>query len=254
MKVLVLNASPKHKGSASSLYSSILRLPLRGCEVHTCPLRGTVDFAKALSLLSWAETVVISAPLYVDAAPAHMIAFLEQAEQYCKENPCSFRLYVISNSGFIEGRQNELHLRIYEAWCRRTGMIWCGGLGIGGGVILRWMCMLTGLFAVLDTGRFIFQAQTNELTALAVLRCYSSMLVTAAMCLPALICLWRMGCRIQCGCSCKNQYTRCLIPAFLFIPISDMFMAISALTYGQLPHRLLKRSKADFNNEKECPL
>lgn len=252
MKVLVLNASPKHKGSASSLYSSILRLPLRGCEVHTCPLRGTVNFAKALSLLSWAETVVISAPLYVDAAPAHMIAFLEQAEQYCKENPCSFRLYVISNSGFIEGRQNELHLRIYEAWCRRAGMIWCGGLGIGGGVILRWMCMLTGLFAVLDTGRFIFQAQTNELTALAVLRCYSSMLVTAAMCLPALICLWRMGCHIQCGCSCKNQYTRCLIPAFLFIPISDMFMAISALTYGQLPHRLLKRPKAEHKNAKEC--
>lgn len=252
MKVLVLNASPKHKGSASSLYSSILRLPLRGCEVHTCPLRGTVDFAKALSLLLWAETVVISAPLYVDAAPAHMIAFLEQAEQYCKENPCSFRLYVISNSGFIEGRQNELHLRIYEAWCRRAGMIWCGGLGIGGGVILRWMCMLTGLFAVLDTGRFIFQAQTNELTVLSVLRCYSSMLVTAAMCLPALICLWRMGCRIRCGCSCKNKYTRCLISAFLFIPISDMFMAISALTYGQLPHRLLKRPKAEHKNAKEC--
>lgn len=53
------------------------------------------------------------------------------------------------------GRQNELHLRIYEARCRRTGMIWCGGLGIGGGVVLRWMCMLTGLFAVLDTGKFI---------------------------------------------------------------------------------------------------
>lgn len=252
MKVLVLNVSPKRRGSASSLYSSILRVSLRGCEVHTCPLRGTVDFAKALSLLSWAETVVISAPLYVDAAPAHMIAFLEQADKYCKENPCSFRLYVISNSGFIEGRQNELHLRIYEAWCRRAGMIWCGGLGIGGGAILRWMCMLTGLFAVLDTGRFIFQAQTNELNALSFLRCYSSMLVTAAMCLPALICLWRMGCHIWCGCSCKNQYTRCLIPSFLFIPISDIFMVISALTYGQLPHRLLKRPKAEHDNEKEC--
>lgn len=253
MKVLVLNASPKRRGSASSLYSSILRLPLLGCEVHTCPLCGTGDFAKALSLLPWAEAVVISVPLYVDAAPAHIIAFLEQAEKYCKENPCSFRLYVISNSGFIEGRQNELHLRIYEAWCRRTNIMWCGGLGIGGGVILRWMCMLTSLFAVLDTGRFIF-AQTNELTAWSVLRCYSSMLVTAVMCLPALICLWRMGCRIRCGCSCKNQYTRCLIPSFLFIPISDIFMAISALTYGQFPHRLMKRSKAEHDSEKECSL
>lgn len=50
MKILVLNASPKRRGSASSLYSSILRLPLLGCEVHTCPLCGVGDFAKALPL------------------------------------------------------------------------------------------------------------------------------------------------------------------------------------------------------------
>lgn len=254
MKVLILNASPKHRGSFSAFCSSLLRLSLRGCKVNTCQLHRVQDFEKTLALLSWADTVVISTPLYVDAAPAHMIAFLEEAERYCRENHIVFRLYILSNSGFIEGRQNELHLRIYEAWCRRSGAVWCGGLGIGGGVILRWMCMLTSLFALLDTGRLIFWVQTNELTALTFLDCYGSMIVTAVMCLHPLICLWRMGGRIQCGSNCENQYTRCLMPSFIFILISDIFMAVSALAYGQLPHRLLKRQNSKHDNEREFRL
>lgn len=92
----------------------------------------------------------------------HVAAFLEQAQQRCKETPCRFTLYAISNCGFPEGHQNELHLRIYEAWCRCAGVSWGGGLGIGGGVILRWMCMLTPLFAVLDTARLILAARQRR--------------------------------------------------------------------------------------------
>ena len=164
MNVLLLNVSPKSRGSASAFYTSLLRLFLTGCEVQVCQLRRAGDhenvFARdyetTFALLPWADAVVISAPLYVDAAPAHVAAFLEQAQQRCKETPCRFTLYAISNCGFPEGHQNELHLRIYEAWCRCAGVSWGGGLGIGGGVILRWMCMLMPLFAVLDTARLKF--------------------------------------------------------------------------------------------------
>lgn len=164
MNILILNASPKSKGSASAFYSSLLRLFLTGCEVKVNPLRGARDYEKIFGLLPWADAVVISAPVYVDAAPSHVTAFLEQAEQICQEKPCHFKLYAISNCGFIEGHQNELHLRIYEAWCQRADVCWGGGLGIGGGVILRWMCMLTALFAVLDTVRLILTAQAAPLT------------------------------------------------------------------------------------------
>ena len=85
MNILILNASPKSKGSASALYSSLLRLFLTGCRVRICPLRGTRDHKKAFALLPWANAVVISAPVYVDAAPAHVAAFLEQAELLCRE-------------------------------------------------------------------------------------------------------------------------------------------------------------------------
>ncbi len=241
MNVLILNASPRSKGSASAFYSSLLRLFLTGCKVKVHPLRGARDCGRAFELLPWADAVVISAPVYVDAAPAHITAFLEQAEQLCQEQPCHFKLYAISNCGFIEGHQNELHLRIYEAWCRRAGACWGGGLGIGGGVILRWMCMLTALFAVLGAVRLILTAQAAPLTVRTIFSCYSSMLVTLVMGLGAVICLAVLGHSIKHGACRKNLFTRCLMPSFLFIPVSDIFMLLSALAHGNLPHTLFRR-------------
>ena len=252
MSILILNASPKSKGSASAsaFYSSLLRLFLTGCEVKIHPLRGARDYGRAFELLPWADAVVLSAPVYVDAAPAHVIAFLEQAEQLCHEKSCYFKLYAISNCGFIEGHQNELHLRIYEAWCQRAGVCWGGGLGIGGGVILRWMCMLTALFAVLDTVRLILTAQAAPLTVRTIFSCYSSMLVTIVMSLGAVICLAVMGHRIKHGAIRKNLFTRCLMPSFLFIPVSDIFMLLSALAHGNLPHTLFRRHECPAQGER----
>lgn len=245
MNVLILNASPKSNGSTSAFYSSLLRLFLTGCKVKVNPLRGAKDYEKAFALFPWADAVVISAPVYVDAAPAHITTFLEQAEQLCHEKSCHFKFYAISNCGFIEGHQNELHLRIYEAWCQRAGVCWGGGLGIGGGVILRWMCMLTALFAVLDTVRLILTVQAAPLTVRTIFSCYSSMLVTLVMSLGAVICLAVMEHRIKHGAIRKNLFTRCLMPSFLFIPVSDIFMLLSALAHGNLPHTLFRR--------RECP-
>lgn len=190
---------------------------------------------------------MISAPLYVDAAPAHVAAFLEQAQQRCKETPCRFTLYAISNCGFPEGHQNELHLRIYEAWCRCAGVSWGGGLGIGGGVILRWMCMLTPLFAVLDTARLILAAQAAPLTVQTILSCYSSMLVTLAMSLGAVICLAILGHRIKRGACRKNLFTRCLMPSFVFIPV-QMLLCCSRAGAGKLPAHTISQT-APFRAE-----
>ena len=66
MNVLILNASPRSKGSASAFYSSLLRLFLTGCKVKVHPLRGARDYGRAFELLPWADAVVISAPVYVD--------------------------------------------------------------------------------------------------------------------------------------------------------------------------------------------
>lgn len=52
-------------------------------------------------MLPWVDAVVLSAPLFVNAAPSHVVTFLEKGEH-----------------------QNEMHLRIYEGWCQRAGISW----------------------------------------------------------------------------------------------------------------------------------
>ena len=42
--------------------------------------------------------------------------------------------------------------------------------------------------------------------------------------------------------NCKNLFTRCLMPSFLFIPVLDAFMLLSALAHGNTLFRRHKRS------------
>ena len=137
MKLLIFNASPKKRGGASQFFSGILRLFLPSLVKKTVPLRSRKDFDHALSQLGSADAVCISFPLYVDGLPSHLVEFLSLAEEYCKARSLRFRLYAIANNGFIEGQQNRTALRILESWCLHSGAIWSGGIGIGGGVMLR---------------------------------------------------------------------------------------------------------------------
>lgn len=105
--------------------------------------------------------------------------------------------------------------------------------------------MLTALFAVLDTVQLILTAQAAPLTVRTIFSCYSSMLVMLVMSLGAVICLAVMGYRIKHSACRKNLFTRCLMPSFLFIPVSDIFMLLSALAHVNLPHTLFRRH--------ECP-
>lgn len=243
MKVLILNASPKRRGGASKFFSTLLRPFLLGCQIQTLPLHGRGDYAAAVEALSWADSVVISAPLYVDGAPSHVLQFLEQAETVCQAKKLNFKLYALSNNGFVEGRQNEPHLRIYEGWCQRSGAVWGGGLGIGGGVMLNWLCMLFPLFALLHTVEVAMMVQSGTLTALAVLDCYSGSLMDLFFCAGLFWGLGLMGRRIRKGICGLNRYTRVLVPSFIFLIGADIFMLLSALFHGTLPHKLFRKDE-----------
>ena len=161
MKLLILNASPKRRGGASQFFSGILRLFLPGLVKKTVPLRSRKDFDHALSQLGSADAVCISFPLYVDGLPSHLAEFLSLAEEYCKARSLRFRLYAIANNGFIEGQQNRTALRILESWCLHSGAIWSGGVGIGGGVMLRVMGIVYPVLIALS----IVQIAVSFLTA-----------------------------------------------------------------------------------------
>lgn len=242
MNILVLNASPKRKGGASRCFSWLLKLLLVGCKITTLNIRNQADYAKALTLLDRMDAVVISSPLYVDGVPAHMLPFLEKAEYECRQKHYRFKLYVISNSGFVEGVQNKLHLKMYEAWCHRADIEWGGGLGIGGGTILYVLFILFPISVIihcLEIAVTLFS--TGVITGHDIWSHFSGLLVTIFFFLGAFVCEAAMAHAIRRGKQTKNFYTRVLIPSFIFLLGADIFMLLMALIKGTLPHTMFRK-------------
>jgi multimeric flavodoxin WrbA len=136
MKTVFINCSPKKNLSASSYLAAMQRLFVKGEKV-TLKLRNKKDYESIFEELKNAETIVLCMPLYVDGPPYHVLAFLEKVEVFFIENDLHPNLYCIANNGFIEGRQNESLMQVIENFCCRAGIQWCGGVGIGGGVMLN---------------------------------------------------------------------------------------------------------------------
>lgn len=238
MNVLVLNTSPKQKGGASRFFAKLLKAMLLRCKITTCDIRNHSDYEQALSLLGEADAVVISSPLYVDGIPAHMLPFLLQAEQLCTKKQHRFKLYVLSNCGFVEGKQNSLHLKMYEAWSACAGVEWGGGLGIGGGVMLHILCILFPILALLRLVRIVVVA----LPAGAQIWPYLiGLLVVPFLTIGLFVCLAVLAQAIRHKKQIKNLYTRPLVPSFVFLVFADLFMLISAAFNRVLPHKLFKR-------------
>ena len=102
MNLLILNASPKKKGGASRFFSRLFRLFLPGIRKKEVSLSTRQDFQKVMELFPGMDVVCLFVPLYVDGLPSHVVEFLMQAEEYCKNHSCRFRLYALSNNGFVE--------------------------------------------------------------------------------------------------------------------------------------------------------
>lgn len=101
------------------------------------PLAVNKIFSEYWNYCPGMDVVCLFVPLYVDGLPSHIVEFLIQAEGCCKNHPCQFRLYVLANNGFVEGKQNRPALNMLQAWCERAEITWGGGIGIGGGVMLQ---------------------------------------------------------------------------------------------------------------------
>ena len=244
MNLLILNASPKKKGGASRFFSRLFRLFLPGTRKKVVSLSSRQDFQKVLGLFPDMDAVCLFVPLYVDGLPSHVVEFLNQAESYCKSHSCRFRLYALSNNGFVEGKQNLPALRMLQAWCEKTGVSWGGGIGIGGGVMLR----VLGIVYPILVGVILLQmalscfsggAVTGELwSALAVQIC-TWLFLNSGM----LFCMARLSAAVRGRKPLANQFTRVMIPSFLFISIANIFMILSSLFQGRFLFALLKRDK-----------
>lgn len=133
MRISLINGSPKLKNSVSS----ILLEDLTGClgenaEVVNFGFHSPAISKEVVGELAKAEAWVFSYPLYVDGIPGHLLSCLIQLEEIHIHNP-QIHIYGIVNCGFYEGIQAGSALKILQNWCLKTGFIWSGGIGVGGG-------------------------------------------------------------------------------------------------------------------------
>jgi hypothetical protein len=244
MNVTIINASPKKKGGASAFFAKVLRCMLFPHKVITKSIGVSRNYEDIFETIKTVDSVVISVPLYVDGIPSHFIFFLKQMEQYCINNKCRFMLYIISNSGFVGGHQNQAHLEQYKCWCERAKIAWGGGLGIGGGVMLHVLFPIILLLSVLQfvIGIFInIVSGRPAVDNIALSGFIHSLIIglffSAGMLFYEFIFSWA----IKNKKSIKNKYTRVMLPSFIFIIVADVFMALSALFNGKLIFSLFKK-------------
>lgn len=139
MNILMLDASPKAQNSNSGRFLSLLeaRLPADS-RIQKLSVSRLGKWQDALAAASQCDALVIAFPVYVDAIPSHLLRYLSQLEKYLRahESPHSCTVYVIANCGFFESSQTNIAIKMMQCWQRRAGLVWGGGLGIGGGSML----------------------------------------------------------------------------------------------------------------------
>lgn len=145
MRIALINASPKVNHSASKalladIKSFLTRLdpaPHSGkAEITEIGLHSPVVSQEAFMELKSTDTWIFACPLYVDGIPAHLLSCLIQLQETDWQNH-QIQIYSIVNCGFYEGIQAEFALNIFQNWCTKTGFIWGGGIGVGGGGALE---------------------------------------------------------------------------------------------------------------------
>ncbi len=85
-------------------------------------------------MISSAETVVFSMPLYVDGIPALPLRLMEMVEKDHADS--NKKIYVVANMGFFESKQIENLLSMVKTWCEKCGFTYCGGMAIGAGEMM----------------------------------------------------------------------------------------------------------------------
>ena len=244
MKTVFINCSPRKRFCASAYFLFLQRLFVSGEKVNE-KLRTPADHARILKQLQDAQAVVFGLPLYVDGVPSHVLRFMEEMETFCREHGLKFHVYCIANNGFIEGKQNEPLMQVFEHFCTRAGLVWGGGVGIGGGVMLNVtrilflvdiaLLVLNIVLSAVNSGNFFPKEAWISFAENAALLLFFN--------LGVLFFLARMGRHIRRTEFSDKKYTRILIPSFVFIVFADIFFIIISIFEGGIFHGWLAKKQ-----------
>ena len=243
-KTVLINCSPKKKLSVSGFIMKCAGLMIRGPKEYF-QLRTPADRKPILDALKTAGKVVFVMPLYVDSVPSHVLPFMKEMEGFCRENGLSLKVYVIANNGFIEGKQNEPLMQAVENFCARAGLAWCGGVGIGGGVMLNVeRIMITVMFGLMLLNVALCAMQGDSV--LAPVRSFGISLGELLLLACGIIAYTvRLAIHVNKGADAGKRYTRIMVPSFLFILFADIFFVIISFFQGGLFRGWFSRFQPD---------
>ena len=130
MRVTLINGSPKSDNSASGvIINELVRLLRTQVDVNTIKAMNYIGHYDDIIR----DTLVLVFPLYCDGVPSHLLRFMEQMYSHCQSCADKPAVYAVINAGFFEGIQCKPAMDIVKNWANRTGLVWSGGVGIGGG-------------------------------------------------------------------------------------------------------------------------
>ena len=243
-KTVLINCSPKKKLSVSGFIMKCAGLMVRGRKEYL-QLRTPSDRPGILQALADAGKVVFAVPLYVDGVPSHVLPFLKEMEAFCRENGRSLKVYVIANNGLIEGRQNEPLMQVMENFCSRAGLEWCGGVGIGGGVMLNVeRIMLPVMFGLMILNVLLRGFQGEDV--LEPVRSFGTTIGTfLLLCCGIIPFTVRLAAHINKGTDAGKRYTRIMLPSFVFILFADIFFTILSVFQGGIFRGWFSRFQPD---------
>ncbi|MCM1535771.1 MAG: hypothetical protein NC126_07620 [Clostridium sp.] len=246
MKTVFINCSPKKRFCASAYFLGLQRFFVKG-EKWTEKLRNQSDHQRILDELADADTVVFCLPLYVDSVPSHVLSFLKEMELFCRESSIRLHVYSISNNGFIEGKQSEPLLRVFQNFCAKSNLEWGGGIGIGGGVMLN----VTRIVFVIQVALLFLNILLNgiqngnflPMDALANFAEQAAVLIFLN--LGVFFYIIRMGGAINRKKFFGKKYTRIMVPSFVFIIFADIFFIIISIFQGGIFKGWLAKKQPD---------
>ena len=243
-KTVLINCSPKKKLSVSGFIMRCAGLMVRG-EKEYLRLRTPADRERILRALETAGKVVFAVPLYVDSVPSHVLQFLKEMETFCRENGLRLKVYAIANNGFIEGKQNEPLMQVMENFCARSGLEWCGGVGIGGGVMLNVeRIMIPVMFGLMLVNMCLNAVQGGNVLE-PVFSFGISLGELVLLCCGIIAFTVRLAAHISKGSHAGKRYTRIMLPSFVFILFADIFFTIISVFQGGCFRGWFSRPKPD---------
>ena len=243
-KTVLINCSPKRKLSVSGFLMKCAGVLIRGKKEYF-HLRTPADYQPILQALKTAGKVVFVTPLYVDSVPSHMLPFMREMEAFCRENSLRLKVYVIANNGFIEGRQNEPLMQVMENFCARSGQEWCGGIGIGGGVMLNVeRIMITVMFGLTLLNILLNAVQGLDIVS-PLISFGIDLLVLLVLACGIIAFAVRLAAHINRGTDAGKKYTRIMLPSFVFILFADIFFTVLSVLQGGIFRGWFSRFKPD---------